>query len=99
MGGRRRRFAMRTAERRRWERLRLEILARDGYRCRSCGRAGRLEVDHITPISKGGDPWDPGNLQVLCRSPCHMAKSRAERTRPEHPEIAAWRAYLRGDLV
>ena len=85
---------MRTAERRRWERLRLEILARDGYRCRSCGRAGRLEIDHVTPISKGGDLWNPSNLQALCR-PCHLRKTARERGRPDHPEIAAWRAYLR----
>lgn len=84
---------MRTAERRRWERLRLEILARDGYRCRSCGKAGRLEVDHIVPISRRGDPWDPSNLQALCRS-CHLEKSRGERTRPEHPELAEWRRFL-----
>ena len=89
---------MRTAERRRWERLRLEILARDGYRCRTCGRAGRLEVDHVTPISKGGDPWNPANLQSLCRG-CHLDKTRGELARPEHPEIAAWRAYLRGEMM
>ena len=89
---------MRTAERRRWEQLRLEILHRDGYRCRTCGRAGRLEVDHITPISKGGDPWNPANLQSLCRG-CHLDKTRRELARPEHPEAAAWRAFLRGDLT
>ena len=29
-------------------------------------------------ISKGGHPWDPNNLQVLCRG-CHIYKSKDER--------------------
>ena len=70
---------MRTAKRV-WRRLRLQILERDGYRCRTCERAGRLEVDHIQPIRKGGIEYDPGNLQVLCRG-CHIEKTRLEQTR------------------
>ena len=65
-------------QRRRWERLRRVILDRDGWRCRKCGRAGRLEVDHIVPIHRGGDYWDMSNLQALCRSPCHFAKTSSE---------------------
>ena len=33
----------------RWGVVRRFILKRDGYRCRACGKAGRLEVDHIVP--------------------------------------------------
>ncbi|WP_419942792.1 HNH endonuclease [Candidatus Palauibacter sp.] len=79
--------------RRRWRRLRLQILDRDGYRCGRCGRAGRLEVDHVTPIGAGGEPWDPANLQALCRG-CHVAKTRAENARPD-PEREAWRHHLK----
>ena len=52
-------------------RIRFQILQRDDYRCRLCGTAARdgaqvrLEVDHITPRSKGGTN-DPSNLWVLC---------------------------------
>ena len=49
--------------------LRMEVLKRDGYRCRICGRSAndgaRLEVDHIIPISKGGKT-ELSNLQTLC---------------------------------
>lgn len=51
--------------------IRFQILARDHYRCRICGTAAadgpdvRLEVDHITPRSKGGTD-DIMNLWVLC---------------------------------
>ena len=47
---------------RRWARVRRAVLDRDGWRCRRCGRASRMEVDHVVPLDRGGDPWDPGNL-------------------------------------
>ena len=78
---------------RRWERVRRAVLDRDGWRCRACGRRGRLEVDHVEPLHRGGDPWDPSNLQALCRG-CHVAKTRAENVRPVPPEVARWRARV-----
>lgn len=58
--------------------LRFEILTRDNFRCRACGRDPRkdevkLHVDHIVPIAKGGKT-ETGNLHVLC-SECNQAKS------------------------
>ena len=55
-----------------WKKLRLEILARDGYTCSVCyGTA--TTVDHIWPRSKGGDMWNPDNLISMCK-PCNSAK-------------------------
>lgn len=54
------------------------VLDRDGWRCR---RVGRMEVDHVVPLDRGGDPWDMANLQTLCRG-CHIAKTAAENRRP-----------------
>ena len=75
--------------------LRLEIFERDGWRCRVCSKAGRLECDHVIPVQAGGDLWDRANLQTLCRG-CHLAKSRREQAGgdPDHPELRAWRAFL-----
>ena len=57
--------------------LRFEILKRDNYRCQMCGVTAKdgaaLEIDHITPVAKGGTN-DAGNLQVLCRE-CNAGKS------------------------
>lgn len=39
--------------------------------CRLCDRPAVL-VDHVTPISAGGDRLDTANLRPLCRS-CHDA--------------------------
>ena len=83
----------RALNRHRWERLRVQVFKRDGYRCRKCGGAGALEVDHITAQYRGGDPYDMSNLQTLCRG-CHIEKSRGERERPD-PGREAWRALLR----
>ena len=82
----------------RWRRERLRALERDGYRCVQCGRAGRLEVDHIKPLGKGGALYAMGNLQALCRG-CHIAKTAGENnTRPLSPEAAAqveaWRKLI-----
>ncbi|WP_423219633.1 HNH endonuclease [Bifidobacterium animalis] len=44
-------------------------MKRDHYRCRLCGKTAdqgaRLEVDHITPVSKGGKSV-LDNLWTLC---------------------------------
>ena len=85
----RRKWAACGPDRARWAALRLVIFERDGYRCRQCGKAGRLECDHVTPLNAGGSAWDPANLQSLCRS-CHVGKHR----KPVPREVAEWRARL-----
>lgn len=59
------------------DRLRVQILRRDEYRCRMCGASARegaqLHVDHILPVSHGGQTV-PNNLQALCRA-CNLGKS------------------------
>ena len=71
------------------------MLDKAGWRCQKCGRAGRLEVDHIQPLLQGGAVYDLANLQALCRYPCHSQKTRRENSRPIGPERLAWRAKLR----
>ena len=62
----------------RWKVIRQFVLERDGFKCVRCNRRSGLECDHVLPISQGGHPWDPSNLQALCRG-CHIAKSVEER--------------------
>jgi len=51
--------------------LTLTVLKRDKYKCQICGKSPatdldlKLEVDHIKPVSKGGNN-DLDNLQTLC---------------------------------
>lgn len=59
-----------------WERLRLMYLMENPV-CEiqvHCDGAPATEVDHIVPISKGGERLDPDNLQSTC-SPCHKWKT------------------------
>ena len=44
-----------------------------GYNCKANFRIVGYEIDHIIPVSKGGNNW-PCNLQCLCRS-CNARKS------------------------
>ena len=72
----------------RWRAIRRRVLNRDGWRCTACGAAGRMEVDHVQPLNRGGDD-DLANLRALCRT-CHIKR----HSPAEHPERRAWRAYL-----
>ena len=80
-----------TTGSRRWKLLRLRVFNRDGWRCVQCGRASRFECDHKIPVERGGDRWDPENLQTLCR-PCHFRKTSRENER-EDPARERWRAF------
>lgn len=59
--------------------LRFDVLKRDQYRCRICGRSSRqdpelvLHVDHIVPVARGG-LTELTNLQTLCQA-CNLGKS------------------------
>ena len=79
----------------RWAAVRRAVFARDGWRCSECGRAGKLEFDHITPLQRepGQDPYDPNGLQSLCRE-CHIEKTRRENRRPLTPAELAWRELV-----
>lgn len=57
--------------RRVWSQVRLRALDRDGWRCRKCGRAGRLEVHHVKALEYGGEALELENLLTLCRD-CHI---------------------------
>lgn len=67
----------------RWARLRWQVLLRDAFTCRMCGKlegdTARLVADHKTPHR--GDArlfWDLDNLQTLCADPCHNSVKQAE---------------------
>ena len=56
--------------------LRVQVLARDNFKCRMCGRSKEevsLQVDHVVPLSKGGTD-ELSNLATLCGD-CNLGKS------------------------
>lgn len=56
-----------------WALLRAVVFERDDYTCRYCGeRGGRLECDHVVPVSRGGTN-EMDNLVTACL-PCNRSK-------------------------
>jgi 5-methylcytosine-specific restriction endonuclease McrA len=57
--------------------LRFQVLQRDAFRCRYCGRSqqdgARLHVDHVIPVAAGGDTVE-GNLMTACEQ-CNLGKA------------------------
>ena len=50
----------------RWIKLRLSYMQRNPV-CQECTQPAYY-LDHIIPISQGGETWDENNLQGLCPS-------------------------------
>lgn len=57
----------------RYKAWRLAVLEAGGHSCSDCGSEHDLTADHITPVSKGGDPFDVANGRCLCR-PCNSRR-------------------------
>jgi len=60
--------AIRLEKERQLREARRFVKARDGGKCKCCGRSG-AEVHHLKYRSQGGD-HDPNNLALLCKR-CH----------------------------
>ncbi|WP_278420548.1 HNH endonuclease [Stutzerimonas kunmingensis] len=46
--------------------VKLEVWARDGGKCVTCGATDELHFDHVLPYSKGGTSLKAENVQLLC---------------------------------
>jgi ATP-dependent DNA helicase RecQ len=57
-----------------YEKLRQQVLRRDGWRCQSCGAMSNLEVHHLEFRSHSGDDSEL-NLITLCNA-CHARRHR-----------------------
>ena len=69
--------------------LRFAVLERDEFRCQYCGatpKNGALEVDHIIPVSKGGET-SAENLITSCE-PCNKGKSNKHVKAAPVPDMA-----------
>lgn len=90
---------MNKAERRRvydsprWKRMRKEVAEWTGETCEMCGGyaplrsegGARGDLDHITPLAKGGAAFDPRNTRWLCVS-CHSKVTNPPKY-PALPEL------------
>ncbi len=55
--------------------------------CESCAKLDLIipfnTIDHIIPISEGGEPLDLANLQTLCKQ-CHAIKTGKETSKRKY---------------
>jgi len=76
----------------RWQRLRLEIMQRDQFKCCCCGDSSEtLNVHHL---KYSANPWDthPDDLETLCHL-CHDARSSMEKKIRAIP-TSFWRDFI-----
>ena len=59
---------------RNWALTRFIAFERDNFRCVRCSKAGKLEGHHKVGLDNGGSPYDPANVETLCRN-CHLELS------------------------
>ena len=62
--------------------IKKRVAAKQKWRCASCSKLldETFEIDHRTPLFRGGHPTHESNLQALCKR-CHMFKSALEQVR------------------
>lgn len=70
-----------------WAEIRIAVFERDNFTCTYCGeRGGRLECDHVHPLSKGGSN-EMNNLTTACFK-CNRSK-HAKTLAEWRPGVAA----------
>jgi 5-methylcytosine-specific restriction protein A len=75
----------------RWAILRRRVISEQPI-CAGCDNALSVDVDHITPLAEGGQPYARDNVQGLCR-PCHSSKTRREQGNQIHNKILPLRTW------
>jgi 5-methylcytosine-specific restriction endonuclease McrA len=82
----------------RWIQLAIELKATLPRVCTICNRyldpdlhpnhKHAATVDHITELQDGGDPYDPSNLTLVCRS-CNSSKGNRNQRRRRQDQFRA----------
>lgn len=61
----------------RWQKKRLEIMQRDGWKCGSCGREDKTLHVHHRYYTPGSDPWDyPDQAFLTLCEGCHQDETK-----------------------
>ena len=64
----------------RWQKRRLDIMSRDGFKCKECGSGDKKLAVHHSYYKKGVEPWEyPDDaLHTVCDD-CHEERASSER--------------------
>lgn len=85
----------------RWQKIRQQVLERDGYTCQNCGYKNEdLDVHHIIPRRLGGLDV-VNNLVSLCSDKCHwLLEYRSHNTETqEHQKMVKLKDSTHAELV
>lgn len=85
----------------RWQKMRLQVMERDKFRCVSCGREDvTLNVHHAVPYRKGCEPWEYelDELTTLCEY-CHEQISEMVATCNLFVMGRCWSVDSAGEMV
>jgi hypothetical protein len=80
-----------------YERLRQQVLRRDGWKCQACGRMSNLEVHPKRFRSQSGDDADH-NLITLCTA-CHAVAHLLDGERPDVEVVGLWQNSPRWQIM
>jgi hypothetical protein len=74
----------------RWQRMRLEVMQRDGFSCQECGDTQTTLNVHHKHYLRGRDPWQYPltALETLCEN-CHKAEHGRSEAKPNKTECIA----------
>lgn len=83
----------------RWQKRRLEIMNRDGFKCCKCGDATKTLNVHHKRYRKGKEPWEysSDDLMTLCE-PCHKNEHKISGTLSKEDMERILRFYKLFDL-
>ena len=74
-----------------WASTRWRTLRRDHFLCVPCAQAGKRtysrEVDHIIEIADGGDEFDLGNTQTICKRHHRLKTAVNNRLRAQRRKL------------
>ena len=57
--------------------VKIEVVTRDGGKCRRCGSIQDLQYDRIVPNSRGGSSTDVNNIRLLCGKCSSLRSNRS----------------------
>ncbi len=82
-----------------WHRRRVEILTRDGFKCRLCPSTKHLEIHHVDYID-GIKTWDyPSDmLMTLCRK-CHEKEVPRAKVERQLIDSLKMKGFMIGDVM
>jgi len=56
----------------RWQKRRVEVMQRDGFKCRQCGAADKTLAIHHLAYGRGEEPWEsPAEVLLTVCEGCH----------------------------